>query len=250
MTTPDLEVLQPRAGAAVVVLTGEHDLATKSSLSTLLGSLLDTHDLVVADLSQVLFIDSSTLGVLVSASRTAHDAGKDVPASARHGADRQADPRDQRAARPSRVRLDARTGAGIDGRRRSSAQTTLPVSSGDVPHSVAKAVTMLSPRPDGADLAASRGTGRAAPASRTEIRTDCEDPASETVKFDCAWVTALLASSATTSDASTTSSSHSWARSVSTTKRRASPGAVADRAKPRVASNSRRSPPSRPSRAR
>ena len=76
MTTPDVEVLQPRAGAAVVVLTGEHDLATKSSLSALFSSLLNTHDLVVADLSRVLFIDSSTLGVLVSANRTARDSGK------------------------------------------------------------------------------------------------------------------------------------------------------------------------------
>lgn len=76
MTIPDLEVLQPRAGAAVVVLTGEHDLATKDSLTTLFSSLLDTHDLVVADLSRVLFIDSSTLGVLVGANRTARDTGK------------------------------------------------------------------------------------------------------------------------------------------------------------------------------
>ena len=76
MTIPDLEVLQPRAGAAVVVLTGEHDLATKSSLNTLFGSLLDTHDLVVADLSRVVFIDSSTLAVFVTANRTAVDTGK------------------------------------------------------------------------------------------------------------------------------------------------------------------------------
>jgi anti-anti-sigma factor len=76
MTTPGLEVLQPRAGAAVVVLTGEHDLASKNSLSTLLSSLLTTHDLVVADLSAALFIDSSTLGVLVSADRIARDSGK------------------------------------------------------------------------------------------------------------------------------------------------------------------------------
>ena len=50
-TDPDLEVLQPRPGAAVVVLHGEHDLATKDSLYETLTSLLTTHDLVVADLS-------------------------------------------------------------------------------------------------------------------------------------------------------------------------------------------------------
>jgi anti-anti-sigma factor len=76
MTTPDLQVLQPRAGAAVVVLTGEHDLASKKTLSELLDSLLGTHELVVADLSQVLFIDSSTLAVFVGADRTARAAGK------------------------------------------------------------------------------------------------------------------------------------------------------------------------------
>ena len=76
MTTPGLEVLQPRPGAAVVVLTGEHDLASKPTLSELLDSLLVTHELVVADLSGVLFIDSSTLAVFVTADRAARGAGK------------------------------------------------------------------------------------------------------------------------------------------------------------------------------
>ena len=76
MTSPDLEVLLPRAGAAVVVLHGEHDLATKDSLNQVLTSLLDSHELVVADLSSVQFIDSSVLGELVRADRGARAAGK------------------------------------------------------------------------------------------------------------------------------------------------------------------------------
>jgi anti-sigma B factor antagonist len=75
-STPDLEVLQPKAGAAVVVLQGEHDLATKEPLYQTLSSLLETHEVVVADLSSVLFIDSSILGVLVRADRGARDSGK------------------------------------------------------------------------------------------------------------------------------------------------------------------------------
>jgi anti-anti-sigma factor len=76
MTTPGLEVLRPRAGAAVVVLTGEHDLASKSTLSELLDSLLVTHELVVADLSQAVFIDSSTLAVFVTTDRAAREQRK------------------------------------------------------------------------------------------------------------------------------------------------------------------------------
>jgi anti-anti-sigma factor len=76
MTSPDVEVLRPRAGAAVVVLTGEHDLATRDGLHEVVFSLLETQELVVADLSTVQFVDSSTLGVLVSAERQASAAGK------------------------------------------------------------------------------------------------------------------------------------------------------------------------------
>jgi anti-anti-sigma factor len=76
MTSPDLEVVVPRAGAAVVVLLGEHDLATKDALNEALTSLVDANDLVVVDLSSVLFIDSSILGELVRADRAARAGGK------------------------------------------------------------------------------------------------------------------------------------------------------------------------------
>lgn len=72
----DLQVLQPRADAAVVLLRGEYDLANKELLHQTLTSLLETKQVVVVDLSDVRFIDSSTLGVLVRADRTARASGK------------------------------------------------------------------------------------------------------------------------------------------------------------------------------
>jgi anti-sigma B factor antagonist len=75
-TRPELELLQPRSGAVVVVLQGEHDLANADRLHHTLSSLLDTHRVVVVDVSRALFIDSSTLAVLMRAGRKARDAGK------------------------------------------------------------------------------------------------------------------------------------------------------------------------------
>ena len=73
---PQLELVESRRGAVVVELLGEHDLATADSLLDTLNSLLDTHDVVVADLSEALFVDSSTLGALVRANRKARAVGK------------------------------------------------------------------------------------------------------------------------------------------------------------------------------
>jgi anti-anti-sigma factor len=60
---------------AVVVLRGEHDLTTKDQLYGLLCQLLDRSDLVVVDLSETTFIDSSTLSTFVRADRAARLAG-------------------------------------------------------------------------------------------------------------------------------------------------------------------------------
>jgi anti-anti-sigma factor len=76
-TNPGLEVFLPRRGTAVVVLQGEHDLATKDHLHATFASLLETNDIVVADVSEVSFIDSSTLGVLAWVHRTAGNSGKE-----------------------------------------------------------------------------------------------------------------------------------------------------------------------------
>jgi anti-anti-sigma factor len=73
---PRLEVLYPQADAAVVVLHGEHDLATKDELRQTLTELLDTQQLVVVDVSVTEFVDSSVLGEFVRAHNKANEDGK------------------------------------------------------------------------------------------------------------------------------------------------------------------------------
>jgi anti-anti-sigma factor len=75
---PDVEVLQPRPGAVVVECRGEHDLTTSESLARLLTELVATNDLVVIDISEAEFIDSSFLHNLVKADRLARPRGTRV----------------------------------------------------------------------------------------------------------------------------------------------------------------------------
>ena len=70
-----VEVILPRAGVAVVVLRGEHDLTTKDQLDDVLSVLTAGNDLVVVDVSEATFVDSSTLGTFVRADRAARAAG-------------------------------------------------------------------------------------------------------------------------------------------------------------------------------
>jgi anti-anti-sigma factor len=70
-----LEVHFPRAGVAVVVLLGEHDLSTTDALRERLSRLVVENDLVVVDLSQAAFIDASTLGTFVHADQAARLKG-------------------------------------------------------------------------------------------------------------------------------------------------------------------------------
>ena len=74
-TIEGIEVASPGAGVAVVSFVDEHDLATKAELSSLLHALVRQNELVVADLSRALFIDSSTLNVLLSAHKLALERG-------------------------------------------------------------------------------------------------------------------------------------------------------------------------------
>src|SRR5688572_6727971 len=71
----DVEVERPRAGAAVVVFTGEHDLYTSESVEALLGSLIEENELVVVDFSEAEFVDSSTIHTLVKSHRAASQRG-------------------------------------------------------------------------------------------------------------------------------------------------------------------------------
>jgi anti-anti-sigma factor len=72
----DVRLDRPSAGISVVQLIGEHDLATKGQVEDTLDSALASGDNVAVDLTTADFIDSSTLHVLVSASRRATESGR------------------------------------------------------------------------------------------------------------------------------------------------------------------------------
>jgi len=72
---PEHRVHQPRDGAVVVELLGEHDLATRDKTDTLLTELVDDNDLVVVDVSEASYIDSSILATMVRAHRRAEERG-------------------------------------------------------------------------------------------------------------------------------------------------------------------------------
>ena len=71
----DVLVECPRADAAVVVFTGEHDMATADAIQALLVSLVEQNDLVVADFSEAEFVDSSVLDTLFRAHAAAQKDG-------------------------------------------------------------------------------------------------------------------------------------------------------------------------------
>ena len=71
----ELRLERPRFDAVVVVLEGEHDVSSSARLQELLESLLARHELVVADLTEADFVDSSVMNALVQANRTASAPG-------------------------------------------------------------------------------------------------------------------------------------------------------------------------------
>jgi anti-anti-sigma factor len=77
MTTllQDITVEQPHDDAAVVVFSGEHDLAAAKAVESMLDSLVEQNELVVANLSQAEFVDSSTLSALIRTARIAQERG-------------------------------------------------------------------------------------------------------------------------------------------------------------------------------
>lgn len=74
----DIEVLYPRAGAAVVECTGEHDMTSRDEVDRLFGLLVSQNDVVVIDVSRALFIDSSFVNNVLKADRLARQQGKVV----------------------------------------------------------------------------------------------------------------------------------------------------------------------------
>ena len=69
--TLEIEVEQPEAGRAVMAFTGEHDVAQVETLRERLSSLLSENELVVADVSDAQFVDSSIIHLLVDTKREA-----------------------------------------------------------------------------------------------------------------------------------------------------------------------------------
>jgi len=72
----DIEVLYPSPGTAVVECTGEHDMTTRDDVDRLLGLLVTENDLVVIDISQARFIDSSFVNNVLKADRLAGQLDK------------------------------------------------------------------------------------------------------------------------------------------------------------------------------
>jgi anti-anti-sigma factor len=72
----DMNVARPRAGTAVVECVGEHDLSTREETGELFRALLVDHDLVVVDVTDAKFIDSSFVNNLYIANGYAHQFGK------------------------------------------------------------------------------------------------------------------------------------------------------------------------------
>ena len=72
----EVRLERPSAGISVIQLVGEHDLATKGQVANTLDTALASGDNVAVDLTSVDFIDSSTLHVLVAASRRATESGR------------------------------------------------------------------------------------------------------------------------------------------------------------------------------
>lgn len=74
----ELKVLTPRPGLAVVEVRGEHDLATRDTTAALLDRLIADNEVVVVDVTETQFIDSSFLNNLAKAQRTARERGRTV----------------------------------------------------------------------------------------------------------------------------------------------------------------------------
>ena len=71
-------MLQPRQGTVVVEVLGEHDVASRAETAATFARLVAENELVVVDVTQTAFIDSSFLKNLATAQRVAHERGSSV----------------------------------------------------------------------------------------------------------------------------------------------------------------------------
>ena len=74
----DARVLHPAPRQAVLELLGEHDYASKDDVAWPLLSLVEETELLVVDVSEAKFIDSSILHNLVRADRAARELGSSL----------------------------------------------------------------------------------------------------------------------------------------------------------------------------
>ena len=72
----DIEVIYPSPGVAVVVCSGEHDMTTREEVDRLFGLLVAENELVVIDVSEARFIDSSFVNNVLKADRLARQQAK------------------------------------------------------------------------------------------------------------------------------------------------------------------------------
>jgi len=71
----DVELIRPFSNTAILALHGEHDTATKGEFARLLSDEIGANDLVVVDVSDADFVDSTFLHNLVKADRLASARG-------------------------------------------------------------------------------------------------------------------------------------------------------------------------------
>ncbi len=71
----DITVTHPGDSTAVIELHGEHDRVTSTDVAALLRSEVSSNDLVVVDVFEAVFIDSSVLHNLAHADRDAAERG-------------------------------------------------------------------------------------------------------------------------------------------------------------------------------
>lgn len=75
-TPTEIRIERPAPDTAVAVFLGEHDIASRKELKSLLEALVDENDLVVVDFSKATFVDSTTMHLLVTAHAAARVRGK------------------------------------------------------------------------------------------------------------------------------------------------------------------------------
>lgn len=85
---PGHRIVHAASGKLVVEIVGEHDLASHNTIRDLFLRLVAAKDLLVVDLSEATFIDSSFLRVFDHRQQTRGGGGLPAPLAGRYGPDR------------------------------------------------------------------------------------------------------------------------------------------------------------------